>query len=64
LEAKEIALIALGERKAAIIRAAVAGPVSAAVPASFLRGHECTTVYLDDLAAKCLDATVWQRGVL
>jgi glucosamine-6-phosphate deaminase len=63
LEAKEIALIALGEPKAAIIRAAVADPVSAGVPASFLRGHPCATVYLDDLAARGLDRSMRQRMV-
>ena len=51
LEAKEIALIALGAHKAAIVRRLIQEPPSPAVPASFLQTHNCATVYLDEDAA-------------
>lgn len=51
LEAKEIALIALGAHKAAIVRRLIEEPPSPAVPASFLQTHDCATVYLDEDAA-------------
>jgi len=51
LEAREIALIATGEHKAAIVQHAVEGEVSPDVAASFLQGHPNATVYLDVAAA-------------
>jgi glucosamine-6-phosphate deaminase len=51
LDAREIALIATGEHKAAIVARAVEGPVSSAVAATFLQGHPGVTVYLDAPAA-------------
>jgi glucosamine-6-phosphate deaminase len=51
LEAREIALIATGEHKAAIVQRAVEGDVSPDVAASFLQGHPNATVYLDLAAA-------------
>jgi glucosamine-6-phosphate deaminase len=61
LEAREIALVATGEHKAAIIRRAVEGDPSPEVAATFLQGHANTTVYLDDAAAADLTrvATPW-----
>ena len=51
LEAKEIALIATGEHKAAIIRRAVEGDVSSDVAATYLQEHPHATVFLDPAAA-------------
>ena len=51
LEAREIALIATGEHKAAIVTRAVEGDVSADVAATFLQRHASVTVYLDLAAA-------------
>ena len=58
LEAREIALIATGEHKAAIVRRAVEGEVDRAVAATYLQQHPHATVYLDRPAAARL--TRWQ----
>jgi glucosamine-6-phosphate deaminase len=55
LESKDIVLLATGESKAAAIRAAVEGPVSANCPASALQLHMSTTIVIDDAAASLLD---------
>src|SRR6058998_2795657 len=51
LEAREIALIATGEHKAAIVRRAVEGEASPDVAATFLQRHANATAYLDLAAA-------------
>ena len=51
LEAREIALIATGEHKAAIVRRAVEGEPSVQVAATFLQRHANATVYLDRAAS-------------
>lgn len=51
LDAREIALIATGEHKAAIVRRAVEGEVSPDVAATYLQHHTNVTVYLDAAAA-------------
>src|SRR5438874_12196637 len=51
LGAREIALIATGEHKAAIVRRAVEGEISRDVAATFLQGHRNAAVYLDLAAA-------------
>jgi len=51
LEAREIALIATGEHKAAIVQRAVQGEVEPDVAATFLQRHANATVYLDLAAA-------------
>src|SRR5205823_5248710 len=51
LGAREIALIATGEHKSAIVRRAVEGEVSPDVAATFLQGHRNAAVYLDLAAA-------------
>ena len=52
LGARRIVLMATGEHKAPIIRAAVEGPVTDEVPASFLQSHENITCVLDAGAAR------------
>src|SRR6267378_2847208 len=51
LEAREVALIATGDHKAAIVSRAVEGDVSADVAATFLQRHASVAVYLDLAAA-------------
>jgi len=64
LDAREIALIATGEHKAAIVRRAVEGDVHADVAATFLQEHGAATVYLDPAAAAELTrvSTPWVLG--
>lgn len=64
LEAREIALIATGEHKAAIVRRAVEGEVSPDVAATYLQQHRNATVYVDPAAAAELTrvATPWLVG--
>ena len=61
LEAREIAILATGEHKAAIVRRAVEGDVDLEVAATFLQRHPHTTFYVDDAAAAQLTriATPW-----
>src|SRR6266581_4594614 len=64
LEAREIALLATGEHKAAIVKRAVEGDVSQDVAATFLQQHGHATVYLDRAAAAELTRwkTPWLLG--
>jgi len=61
LEAREIALLANGEHKAAILRRAVEGEIDHAIAATFLQRHPAVTVYADHAAAADLTrvATPW-----
>jgi glucosamine-6-phosphate deaminase len=66
LEAREIALVATGEHKAAIVRRAVEGDVNHEVAATYLQHHSNATVYLDSAAAAELTRvrTPWVLGEL
>jgi glucosamine-6-phosphate deaminase len=61
LEAREIAILATGEHKAAIVRRAVEGEVNLEVAATFLQRHPATTFYVDRAAGAALTriATPW-----
>jgi glucosamine-6-phosphate deaminase len=61
LGAREVALIATGEHKAAVVRRAVEGEVSPEVAATYLQRHPAAVVYLDRAAAADLTrvATPW-----
>lgn len=61
LDAREIAIIATGEHKAAIVRRAVEGDINLEVAATFLQEHPATTFYLDSAAGADLTriATPW-----
>ena len=61
LEAKEIAILATGEHKSAIVRRAVEGAIDLEVAATFLQSHPQTTFFLDTAAAVDLTriATPW-----
>jgi glucosamine-6-phosphate deaminase len=54
LGAREIAILATGAHKAAIVRRAVEGAVNAEIAATFLQGHPNATFYLDGAAAAML----------
>ncbi|MDT2756526.1 glucosamine-6-phosphate deaminase [Enterococcus asini] len=54
MSAKELVLIATGEKKAEIIKQALSGPIIEDVPASILRLHPNLTVILDEAAASQL----------
>lgn len=54
LDARRIVLLAWGEKKAAIVREAVRGPVTERVSASFLQDHPDAAFYLDHGAASKL----------
>lgn len=56
LEARELMLLAKGEKKARAIKAALAGPITPDVPASALQLHSAVVVVLDPPAAALLDA--------
>ncbi len=51
LSAKRLILVAFGEGKAAIVAAAVEGPLTDSVAASFLQEHSNAEVFLDEAAA-------------
>ena len=61
LGAREIAILATGEHKSAIVRRAVEGEVAVDVAATFLQRHTRTTFYVDRAAAADLTriATPW-----
>jgi glucosamine-6-phosphate deaminase len=54
LEARRIVLLAFGEGKADVVSRLVEGPVTDAVPATFLQEHPCAEVHLDQAAAGAL----------
>mgnify|MGYP002780581846 CR=1 FL=1 len=64
LEAREIAILATGEHKAAIVQRAVEGAVDHEVAATYLQAHPRTTFHVDDAAAAELTriATPWLLG--
>jgi len=51
LGAREIALVATGEHKAAVVKRAVEGDIDRSVAATYLQQHPHATVYLDTAAA-------------
>ncbi|HMS02704.1 MAG TPA: glucosamine-6-phosphate deaminase, partial [Gemmatimonadaceae bacterium] len=61
LGAREVAILATGEHKAAIVRRAVEGEIATDVAATFLQRHAGTTFYVDAAAAADLTrvATPW-----
>jgi glucosamine-6-phosphate deaminase len=58
LAAREILAIVPDQRKAAAVAAVLTGPITPDVPASILREHERTTLYLDDASASLVDPGV------
>ena len=66
LSARTVVLLAFGEHKAAVIRRAVEGEVSASVAASYLQQHASARIVLDTAAASELTRfkTPWLLGPL
>jgi len=66
LEARRIVLMAWGQHKASIVRAAIEGAASAQVSASFLQEHDNAAFVLDEAAACSLTRfrTPWLLGPL
>jgi glucosamine-6-phosphate deaminase len=73
LGAREIAILATGEHKAAIVRRSVEGEVDLRVAATFLQRHPATTFYVDTAAAAdltrvatpwLLDEVAWTRDLM
>lgn len=64
LEAREVALIATGEHKAAVVKRSVEGEISGEVAATYLQNHPAATFYLDGAAAAELTRvkTPWVVG--
>jgi glucosamine-6-phosphate deaminase len=54
LEARRILVLAQGGAKAKVVRAAIEGPQSASLPASWLQSHAAVTWLLDEAAASLL----------
>lgn len=54
MKAKEIVLIATGEKKASAVKAMIRGPIDPILPASILQKHPNVHIYLDHLSAKDL----------
>jgi glucosamine-6-phosphate deaminase len=55
MEAREVLLIASGERKAEAMKSTLEGPLTAMVPASMVQEHRFAHVVIDDEAASELD---------
>jgi len=55
MEAREVLLIASGERKAEAMKNTLEGPLTAMVPASMVQEHRFAHVVIDDEAASALD---------
>lgn len=51
LNARRVLMLAWGENKAPVIRSAVEGPVTDAIPATYLQGHPNVTAILDKASA-------------
>lgn len=66
LEARRIVLMAWGQHKAEIVRAAVEGPVTPQIAASFLQEHDQARFVIDQAAAGSLTRfrTPWLLGAL
>jgi glucosamine-6-phosphate deaminase len=64
LEAKQVVLLAFGEQKAPIMRLTVEGPITDAVPATYLQQHRSAHVFVDGGAAGELTRyqTPWLLG--
>lgn len=61
LEARHILLLATGEHKAAAVRKAIEGPLTAMCPASALQMHKSTVMILDEAATSELEGVDYYR---
>ncbi len=63
MEARQIVLLAFGDRKAAAVQQVVEGPISAMCPATVLQMHPSVIVLLDKAAAASLNQKEYYREV-
>jgi glucosamine-6-phosphate deaminase len=63
MEARQVVLLAFGERKATAVKQVVEGPISAMWPATILQMHPSAVVLLDEAAAASLDQKDYYREV-
>lgn len=63
MEAKRVLLLAAGAEKAEIVRKAVEGPITAAVPATVLQVHPRTATILDEPAASKLESARYWKWI-
>lgn len=63
MHARHIVLVAKGEAKAAVIRAACEGPVVESVPASVLQLHPALDLIIDEGAASCISRANSLKGL-
>jgi glucosamine-6-phosphate deaminase len=61
LAAREILAMVPDRRKAAAVAAVLTGPITPDVPASILRTHDRTTLYLDEASASLVDRDTLAR---
>jgi glucosamine-6-phosphate deaminase len=54
-QARRICCLAMGERKASIVKTMLTGEIAPACPASILRKYPTATLYLDEAAASALE---------
>ncbi|MEH7379006.1 glucosamine-6-phosphate deaminase [Bacillus sp. JJ1533] len=57
MEAKEVLLVASGQRKAEAVKATVEGPINEECPASILRAHPNAILIIDEAAASLITKT-------
>jgi glucosamine-6-phosphate deaminase len=63
MEARRCLLLAYGKSKAAVIAAAVEGPLTASCPASILQMHPCCTMIVDQEASQNLERSEYYKFV-
>ncbi len=62
LKSEEIVCVVPGAQKAAAVQAALEGPISSAIPASVLRTHQRTSIFLDaDSASQLKPGTAMEK---
>ena len=64
MSAKQIILMAWGEKKAAVVKSVVEGKIDPSFPASFLQKHENISFYTDEMSASQLTRVIapWTVG--
>jgi glucosamine-6-phosphate deaminase len=63
LDARQVVMLAFGEKKAEAVAGMVEGPITASLPASALQFHTRTHVFLDEAASSRLKRTEYYRWV-
>ncbi|MEG0277459.1 MAG: glucosamine-6-phosphate deaminase [Coprobacillus sp.] len=61
MKAKQLVMIAKGEKKAQLVKRMIEGEVSIDFPSSIIQRHENVIVVLDNEAAKCLKEEEYER---